>query len=204
MDLSASAERPSPEGTAAAALRDMVARLVLDTTNEGIWLIDAQARTTFVNRAAADLLGYAEKEMLGLHIFELMDEGRRPVARENLLRRQRGIEERHELTLRRKDGTLVWVIASVNPIYDRSGQYAGALALFGDLTAQKGRETALHAQVDNLQRRLEEKATYREPFRTAIVLGVLACVATIATTTAAMALLGSLRRRVGAIDPTIA
>jgi PAS domain S-box-containing protein len=218
IELSGFTERPSSGGdTPASALRDMVARLVLDTTNEGIWLIDVQARTTFVNRAAAELLGYAEDEMIGMHVFELMEEERRPLARENLIRRQRGIEERNEVKLRRKNGTAIWVISSVNPVYDRNGQYAGALALFGDLTAPKRREAELHAQIDGLQRRLLDAqarprvpaslspaagtTTYREPFRTAIVLGVLGCFAAVATVTAAGALLGAVvRRGPGAID----
>ena len=50
---------------ASETLRRIVADLVLETTAEGIWLIDTEARTTFVNRRLADLLGYSEEEMLG-------------------------------------------------------------------------------------------------------------------------------------------
>jgi PAS domain S-box-containing protein len=136
------------------ALRRMVAQLVLDTATEGIWLIDAQARTTFVNRHAAELLGYTEEEMIGLHIFDLMDEERRPAAQQNLMRRQKGIEERQEVKLRRKDGSPIWVIGSTNPVYDREGRYAGALALLGDLSSQKQTEQRLRAEVESLKAKL--------------------------------------------------
>jgi PAS domain S-box-containing protein len=145
-----------------AALRRMVAELVLETTNEGIWLIDAQARTTFVNRAAAELLGYTEEEMIGLHVFEFMDEQRRPIAQENLMRRQRGVEDRQELQLRRKDGTFVWVIGSAVPVYDREGRYAGSLALLGDLTRQKQTEERLRAEVESLRAK-QQPATAAAP-----------------------------------------
>src|SRR4051812_39481295 len=49
---------PFPE-----TLRRLVASLVLENAAEGIWLIDADARTTFVNSRIADLLGYTEEEM---------------------------------------------------------------------------------------------------------------------------------------------
>jgi PAS domain S-box-containing protein len=140
-----------------AALRRMVAQLVLDTTNAGIWLIDAQARTTFVNRHAAQLLGYSEDEMIGMRIFEFMDEGRRAVAQENLTRRQSGIEERLEAKFRRKDGSHIWVICSANPVYDRHGRYAGALAVVGDLASQKEVESRLRSQVKELRGRLVQK-----------------------------------------------
>lgn len=148
----ADADRDAPSSR----LRRMVAQLVLDTTNEGIWLIDAQARTTFVNHAAAELLGYTEDEMIGMHIFDFMSEERRPVAQSNLIKRQRGVEDREQVQLRRKDGSSVWVIGSANPVYDRHGRYAGALGLFGDLTAQKENEARLRAQVDQLTAKLQE------------------------------------------------
>jgi PAS domain S-box-containing protein len=139
-----------------AALRNMVAQLVIDTTSEGIWLIDAQARTTFVNHAAAQLLGYSEEEMIGRHIFDFMDEERRPIAQQNLLQRQRGKEDRQAVELRRKDGTFIWVIGSANPVYDRYGRYAGALALLGDLTAQKELEDRLRAENAALEEKLRQ------------------------------------------------
>lgn len=149
-------ETPEPDSRSA-ALRRMVAQLVLDTTNAGIWLIDAQARTTFVNRHAAQLLGYSEEEMIGMRIFEFMDEGRRAVAQENLTRRRGGIEERLDAKLRRKDGSHIWVIGSANPVYDRHGRYAGALAVVGDLASQKEVESRLRSQVKELRLRLVEK-----------------------------------------------
>lgn len=172
------------------ALHRMVAALVLETTSAGIWLIDAQARTTYVNRHAAALLGYTEEEMIGMHIFSFMDEERRPVAQQNLMLRQRGVEDRQEVKLRRKDGTDIWVIGSTNPVYDRNGQYAGALGILGDLTLQKAREEKLQSEVERLVgtpaaarpapsassarvNAVQEAPSYREPFRTAIVLGAL-------------------------------
>jgi PAS domain S-box-containing protein len=145
------------------ALRRMVAELVLETTNEGIWLIDAQARTTFVNRAAAELLGYTEEEMIGRHIFEFMDEDRRPIAQGNLMKRQRGVEERQEVELRRKDGTRIWVLGSANPVYDRNGRYAGALAVLGDLTHQKRTEAELRARIEELASQPQPQAQPQAP-----------------------------------------
>src|SRR6185312_7376499 len=120
-------------------LRRALADLVLETTVEGIWLIDA-------------------------------------------------------------DGRGVWVLSSVNPVFDGEGNYAGALALLGDLSVQKEREQTLRAQNRDLGARLASAsggrvqppavapAPYREPFRTAIVLGVLGAL----TTTIGIVTLGAL------------
>lgn len=167
--------------------------LILETAAEGIWLIDADARTTFVNRRAADLLGYTEEEMIGKHVFAFVDKDRWEAAGRNLKRREFGIEERLEVELLRKDGTRVWTIGSATPIFERSGAYAGTLAVFGDLSAQKRREQELRAQVGSLQEQLaRERAPYREPFRTAVVLATCGSfVATVAVVTAG-AVLGTL------------
>ena len=137
----------------------MVAHLILETTNEGVWLIDAQARTTFVNHAAAELLGYTETEMVGRHVFDFVDESRRTATQASLMRRQRGIEDRQEVRLRRKDGTFIWVIGSSNPVYDQEGRYAGALCLFGDLTSQKRTEEQLRVELAKARAKLAELAS---------------------------------------------
>lgn len=185
------------EGAFSNQLRRMVADLVLETTPEAIWLIDANARTTFVNRRVADMLGYSEAEMVGRYVFEFIDRDRWPIAQQSLKLRQRGMEVRREFELIRKDGSRLWVLGSANAVYDREGRYAGALAVFGDLSEQKQREQALRAEIAALRARGREpgsrpnapperqRSSYREPFRTAIVLGVLGTIfATVAMTTA--------------------
>lgn|SRR6185437_2538634 len=181
-------------------LRRALADLVLETTVEGIWLIDADARTTFVNRRLADLLGYTEEEMVGRPVFDFLDRQRWPMTERNLAQRALGVEDRQEVQLVGKDGRGVWVLSSVNPVFDGEGNYAGALALLGDLSVQKEREQTLRAQNRDLGARLASAsggrvqppavapAPYREPFRTAIVLGVLGAL----TTTIGIVTLGAL------------
>ena len=181
-------------------IRHAVGSLVLETTAESIWLIDAAARTTFVNRRMASLLGYTVEEMIGRPIFDFLDRARWQLAEQNLRRRKLGIEDRQELELIRKDGTRVWVIGSANPVFDRNGEYAGALALLGDLSPQKERERLLQKQIEDLRAQLSERIRsrnpsrgaasstetrgYDEPFRTIVVVGVLGTLlATVAVTT---------------------
>ncbi len=132
-------------------LRRAVADLVLETTSEGIWLIDAESRTTFVNTHTAHLLGYTVDEMLGAHLFAFMDEEGKKICEANLERRRGGIEEQHEFKFLRKDGTPIWLLLATNPVYDRSGAYAGALAMLDDISAQKQREAELRERVRDLE-----------------------------------------------------
>ncbi len=118
-------------------------RCIVQTAQEGVWTIDAHAKTDFVNRAMARMLGYTVEEMLGRPLEDFMDEEGRRIANRNLDRRRQGIAERHEFKFRRKDGSDVWTLLAANPITNEQGKYAGALAMVADITDRKRWEAAL-------------------------------------------------------------
>ncbi len=120
-------------------------RRIVETAQEGIWTIDAEARTTFVNPKMAAMLGYAPEEMLGRPLSDFMDAEWRARAAENLARRRGGIIEEHEFKFLRKDGSAMWAALSDTPIQDADGGYAGALAMVRDITEHHEAETLLRA-----------------------------------------------------------
>src|SRR5260370_14926479 len=48
-------------------------RQIVETAFEGVWVIDSNNRTTFVNHRMADMLGYAPEGMLGKPALDFMD-----------------------------------------------------------------------------------------------------------------------------------
>jgi PAS domain S-box-containing protein len=112
-------------------------RRIVETAQEGIWMLDSEARTSFVNRRMAQMLGSFPEEMAGTSAFEFMDEKWKKVAQSNLDRRRQGIAEQHEFEFRRRDGTAFWASVSTNPIFDESGNYLGSLAMVADLTERR-------------------------------------------------------------------
>lgn len=46
--------------------------LVVNNLQEGIWLLDAEDRTSFINRRMAEMLGYEPEEILGQRIQEFI------------------------------------------------------------------------------------------------------------------------------------
>ena len=116
---------------------------LVNNLNEGIWQIDAESRTTFINPRMAEILGYTVAEMLGKHLFSFMDEPGVELAKINLDRRQQGVREDHEFEFLRKDGTRCYAYLTTSPIKDETGKYAGALAGVVDITERKALETAL-------------------------------------------------------------
>ena len=79
-------------------------RRIVHCAEEGIWEIDAGARTSFVNPKMAQMLGYAIEEMLDQPLVAFMDDEGRGILERNIARRQRGVAERHEFKFLRRDG----------------------------------------------------------------------------------------------------
>jgi len=139
------------------SLRQEVARLreserqyrhIVETAREGIWVLDGQDRTRFVNARMAEMLGYTEAEMIGAPLLDFMDDEGKAIARAKLHDRRHGISEQHDFRFRRKDGTDLWAIVSTQPIFDDEGRYEGALAMITDITNRKLTEETLRRSED--------------------------------------------------------
>lgn len=129
-----------------AALEAEVARLrgseaqhrrILEQAEEGVWEIDAEGRTTFVNPKMAAMLGCTRDEMLGRSVYDFTDEEGRAQTMRNMGRRRDGIRELHEFRFVRPDGTDVWTMLATAPVHDADGRFIGALAHATDITAQR-------------------------------------------------------------------
>jgi PAS domain S-box-containing protein len=118
-------------------------RRIVETAYEGIWMIDSESKTTFVNHRMAEMLGYSVGEMLGASLFAFMDDEGKAIAAANVERRRKGIKEQHDFKFRCKDGAELWTIVETNPIMDKAGNFIGALAMVTDITERKRMENAL-------------------------------------------------------------
>jgi PAS domain S-box-containing protein len=132
---------------AAENIEDLLAwyRRIVEKAQEGIWTIDAEARTSFVNPKMAAMLGYAPEEMVARPLLDFMDAEGRIQATEQLARRRVGIAEEHDFKFVRKDGSTLWASLSATPIEDADGHYAGALAMVRDITEHREAEASLRA-----------------------------------------------------------
>jgi PAS domain S-box-containing protein len=121
-------------------------RRIVETAQEGICMLDAIGYVTYLNTQLAALLGYSVDELLGRHAFDFFDH--RTVNEMLLLfgRRMEGRASTHDLCLRRKDGTDIWVSMALTPVIDERQQLVGILAMVTDISARKAAETALERE----------------------------------------------------------
>ena len=113
-------------------------RRMVETANEGIWSVDANWRTTYVNAVMAAMLGVEPSDMSGRLVEDfLFDEDHE--LHQAMLRRESlppggGIYERR---LRRVDGSELWVLIAISSEYDAFGRFVGAFGMLTNITARK-------------------------------------------------------------------
>ena len=117
--------------------------LILNSAGEGIYGLDMEGNTTFVNPAAAQMLGYSEDELIGKPQHALIHHSRRdgtPYPKEEChiyatFKTGKIRREANEVFWR-KDGSFFYVEYVSQPIQE-NGKLVGAVITFRDITAKK-------------------------------------------------------------------
>jgi len=130
-------------------------RRLIETTNEGVWEVNGDLVTTYVNPRMAQMLGYAPREMIGRKARNFMADGNGDVL--HRWENPQGGGEACERRLRRKDGSTLWVLVSASPLRDRHGQECGWFAMCTNITRRKAAEAALQQTHDELEVRVAER-----------------------------------------------
>ncbi|HEY4327112.1 MAG TPA: PAS domain-containing protein [Mucilaginibacter sp.] len=121
-------------------------RQIVETAQEGIWTIDENEKTNFVNKKICDILEYSPEEMMGKKLYDFMDKEGKAYAMQCIERRRQGVKENLDFRYVTKSGKNVWANISTNPIFDETGKYKGSLAMVIDITQRKLNEEALKNQ----------------------------------------------------------
>ena len=123
-------------------------RSVFDGMFDGVWLVDADGKTTYANEAMARLLGYKPAEMPGRPMTDFLDEPLWPEVEAFLARQLELSGERMELTFRRADGGELSGLVAGSPITTPGGVFVGTMLNVSDVSGRH----AMDAQVIQAQR----------------------------------------------------
>jgi PAS domain S-box-containing protein len=130
-------------------------RWMVETAEEGIWTGDRDGRTTFVNEAAARMMGIDRDEVLGRPFTEFVVYDAEAVAVREQVRRD-GRSVKHEFRLRRPDGRGVDVVANISLLRDDNGELIGSLAMLSDVTKMRAEHMELRESRERFAQVFEE------------------------------------------------
>jgi PAS domain S-box-containing protein len=136
------------------ALRDNELRLrtILQTVNEGFWLIDNNTVTMDLNPRMCAILGRNREEVLGRKILDFVDSENRVVFEQQVKLRTQGEVGSYEIALSRPDGANVFCQFNATPLFDASGNRGGSFAMVTDITERKRAQQEANIQRETLAR----------------------------------------------------
>lgn len=121
-------------------------RTIVDTAQEGIWLLDAQAHTCYINQRMSEMLGYDVGEILDRTLFDFIEEVDRPEAVQKFEQCLQGFSKQHDFRFLRKDGKKLWTIISTSSMIGDNGEVIGTLSMLTDITGRKHSEQKIFEQ----------------------------------------------------------
>ena len=130
---------------------------ILNFSGDGIYALDLEGRITFINPAAATMIGWEPEEIIGKTHHEALHCGRRdnkPYLQEDCVTckalTEGDVLRANDEMLQRKDGSIFPVEYTSTPIRDE-GKLAGAVVNFRDISERKHAEMALQSSEQRLR-----------------------------------------------------
>jgi len=117
---------------------------IIENLKFGLIEVDLEENITKVYPAFCELTGYKEEELLGQNapkLFALEDD--LEYSDELNLKRREGISTVYERRIRKKDGSIIYIIISGAPIYNEKNEVVGSMCIHVDITERKLLENEL-------------------------------------------------------------
>ncbi len=147
-------------------------RLLIETMNDGLVVIDHQLHFTYANQKFCDLLGYTWDELANQPMASFLDVANRVIFEQQVAQRRLGQPSTYELRWNTKHGQPIITLVAGTPI-GHADEFVGSFAVVTDITERKRIEDALHERERHsqsllrLSRNLEHVQTYEDALKTA-------------------------------------
>lgn len=131
---------------------------IIENSDDAIISKNLDGTITSWNTSAEHIFGYKADEILGQPVTVLIPRDRLKEETDILEKLKQGDRVDHLETVRlRKDGKPLNVSLTISPIYDSSGQLAGASKIARDITERKKTEAKVQAMKETLEDRVNER-----------------------------------------------
>ncbi len=113
---------------------------LIESTPDSIISTDEEGKIVYFSKGAAEVLGYSAEETQGKHVSEIypsLEEARKIG---QAMRKNRGKIRNYNVSLKKKDGTLVEVLLSASALYGDDGALIGTVGISKDLSKIKKME----------------------------------------------------------------
>jgi PAS domain S-box-containing protein len=128
---------------------------ILQTANEGFWMIDNKGNTVDVNRTLCTILKAPKSKVIGRNVTDFLDEENKKLFRKQMKAGAEGKPVSHEGIFTRLDGSKVHCHVNCSPLFDESGKKIGSFAMISDISERKKTETELQESEERYRTSIE-------------------------------------------------
>jgi two-component system, OmpR family, phosphate regulon sensor histidine kinase PhoR len=122
--------------------REKILEIIIENLPHGFLLVDRNGVIADFNRSAEEITAYSRNDVIGkshIDIFECAYDKTDCSIPQTAFQQSREIES-VERPLKKKNGEIITIAATLFPIYDIDGSFMGGVELFRDISAQKKKE----------------------------------------------------------------
>lgn len=141
-------------------------QLILNSVGEGIYGLDTQGNTTFVNPAAASLIGWESSDLIGKSMHDILHHSKpdgsfypREECHIYAAFKEGTVRRVDNEVFWRKDGSSFPVEYISTPIHNENGELVGSVVTFRDITQRKLNEYMLQQANEELEQRVTERTS---------------------------------------------
>lgn len=116
---------------------------IIEMSQEGIWLVDENQKTNFVNKKMGEILEYSPEKMLEKEIHFFMDQEGKKMALDLIKNKVKGQSNQKQYKFISKSGKEIWANVVKNPFINPSGIYKGSMMIVTDITERKNNKEKL-------------------------------------------------------------
>jgi PAS domain S-box-containing protein len=116
---------------------------LVESSGEGLGIVDTSENFTFANPAACEIFGLSAKELVGTSLNSFLDDHSIEEIKHQTSKRQEGQKSIYELEIIRRNGERRWIIVTATPQYDNNHKFISTFGIFRDITPRKLAETKL-------------------------------------------------------------
>jgi len=106
---------------------------IIKNTKKGM-VIENLGLITYINQKLCDLLGYDKNEILGHEYINFFNGIQEFSILDEIIKVKNGGKSTVTSKLQRKDGSTLWALTTISPLYNRNGDYIGNLSMHRDIT----------------------------------------------------------------------
>lgn len=132
-------------------------RMLVERMNEGLCILDTEARISYVNPCLAEMLGWSEEDLLGKPIKDFFSSTDRHLFDSHWIKRREGEHIPYEISWTRRNGNVVHTILTPQPLFEEN-TFIGSFGVVTDITDRKRSEELIKrslAQVEEAKDRID-------------------------------------------------